>query len=330
MVIDSESMRAVRNAVQRVGDRLNDRYGGVIDRIRGLFAVELAIRTVREIAEDDVPHIAAGVAYYALFSIFPLILGLISILGFFVEPDEVQGRVIAFTSGFLPGSEDLISANIDAVIGLRGALGFFSLLGLIWSGSAMFGALNRAVNRAWDIHTDRPIYISKPRQLVMAICVGGLFALSMVCAAFVRAVGESAMLSAPVVNMVVNNSGRIALQAMSFILVLMIFLMVYRFMPNTKTYWRYIWPGALVSAALFELSKNLFIIYIERTAYHNVYGSVAPVMVLLFWAYVSSLIILLGAEICSEYERMKHNVERGVLRHHRRGARQAAAARGEP
>ena len=325
MVIDSESMRAVRNAVQRANDKINARCGGIIDRIRGLFVVELAVRTVREISEDDVPHIAAGVAYYALFSIFPLVLGLISILGFFVEPDEVQSRVVSFTSSFLPGSEGLISANIDAVIGLRGALGFFSLLGLIWSGSAMFGALNRAINRAWDIHTDRPIYISKPRQFLMAMCVGVLFALSVACAGLVRVVGEIAALNAPVIGAVVNNSGRIALQLTSFTLVLLIFLMVYRFMPNTKTYWRYIWPGALVSAALFEVSKDLFILYLERTSYEDVYGSVAPVMVLLFWAYVSSLIVLLGAEICSEYERMKHNVERGVLRH-RRSGRQAAAS----
>ena len=327
MVIDSESMRAVRNLVQRVNDKINARYGGAIDRIRSLFVVELTVRTVREIAEDDVPHIAAGVAYYALFSIFPLVLGLISILGFFVEPDEVQSRVIAFTSGFLPGSESLISANINAVIGLRGALGFFSLLGLIWSGSAMFGAVNRAVNRAWDIHTDRPIYISKPRQFLMAMCVGVLFALSVACDGLIRVVGEFSALDFPVLGLIVNNSGRIALQTVSFALVLLIFLTVYRFMPNTKTYWRYIWPGALISAALFEIAKELFIIYLERTSYEDVYGSVAPVMVLLFWAYVSSLIVLLGAEICSEYERMKHNVERGVLRHKRRG-RGAAAGGG--
>ena len=234
-----------------------------------------------------------------------------------MKAEDVQERVVTFTSSFLPGSEQLIANNIDAVIGLRGALGLFSLLGLIWSGSAMFGALNRAINRAWDIHTDRPLYINKPRQFLMAMCVGALFALSVSCAALVRVVGDMAMLNAPVVGMVVNNSGRIFLQAASFTLVVLIFLLVYRFMPNTKTYWKYIWPGALVSAALFETAKNLFILYLERSSYQNVYGSIAPVVVLLLWAYISSLIILLGAEICSEYERMKHNVERGVLRHKR-------------
>ena len=67
---------------------------------------------------------------------------------------------------------------------------------------------------------------------------------------------------------------------------------------------------------LFEISKNFFILYLDRFAsYQNVYGSIAPVIVLLFWTYVGSLIVLLGAEICSEYERMKNNVDRGVVRH---------------
>ena len=76
------------------------------------------------------------------------------------------------------------------------------------------------------------------------------------------------------------------------------------------------------------MSKDLFILYLARTSYEDVYGSVAPVMALLFWAYVSSLIALLGAEICSEYERMKHNVERDVLRHRRRERRVAEGASG--
>ena len=96
---------------------------------------------------------------------------------------------------------------------------------------------------------------------------------------------------------------------------LLIFLLLYKMVPNTKTYWRYIWPGALLAAVLFETSKNLFILYLERFAsYQNVYGSLAPVIVLLLWAFVSSFIVLMGAEISSEYERLKHNVDRGTVR----------------
>ena len=102
----------------------------------------------------------------------------------------------------------------------------------------------------------------------------------------------------PVVGFVVDNMGHLILQGVSFSLMLFIFLLLYKMVPNTKTYWRYIWPGALLAAVLFETSKNLFILYLERFAsYQNVYGSLAPVIVLLLWAFVSSFIVLMGAEI---------------------------------
>ena len=324
MVLDHESVRAVRNGVRKLSDHIDRRYGSVIARLRGLFVVELTVRTLRELSEDDVTHMAAGVAYYALFSIFPLLLGLIAVLGFFLESAEIQSRIIDLTAGFLPGSEQLIGDNIDSVLGLRGALGFFSLLGLLWSGSAMFGALNRAINRAWDIHTDRPIYIGKPRQLLMALSVGFLFAISTSSATVVRTAEDLSRFDVPVLSFLVDTAGQIMLQTLSFALMIVIFLLIYKFMPNTKTFWRYTWPGALVGAILFELSKNLFILYLESWAsYQSVYGSIAPVIVLLLWAYVSSLILLLGAEICSEYERLKHNLDRGVVRHRRRTSESA-------
>ena len=317
-MVDQESVRFIRRGIKRTSDWINSRFGGIIDRVRRIFVVELAVRTAKELSEDDVTHMAAGVAYYALFSIFPLLLGLIAVMGFFLDAEEAQVRVQDMTSGFLPGSEQLVADNISAVIGFRSALGVFSLIGLLWSGSAMFGALNRAINRAWDIHTDRPIYINKPRQLLMAMSVGVLFTISLSSAAVVRTSEDLESLDIPVVTLFAHTAGQIALQVISLSLMIVIFLMIYKFMPNTKTYWKYVWPGAITGALLFELAKNLFILYLGRWAsYQSVYGSIAPVIVLLLWAYVSSLILLLGAEISSEYERLKHNVERGVLRHQR-------------
>ena len=285
----------------------------MVRRFGEIFVVRLMIRTTKEISDDDVSHMAAGVAYYALFSLFPLLLGLIAVLSFFLESEQIQTKVIELTGGFLPGSELLVRDNIDATLGLRGALGVFSVIGMLWAGSAVFGALNRSINRAWDIQTDRPLYKGKPRQLLMALAVGVLFTLSFGSATVVRTAETLSQYDVPVLGFLVQQVGQILLQGFSFILVLAIFLLIYKFMPNTKTYWKYIWPGAVLGAVLFELAKNLFILYLERSTYQNIYGSVAPVIVLLLWAYVSSLILLAGAELSSEYGRMKENVERGTL-----------------
>ena len=297
-MLDHDSVRVVRNYIQRTGDRINNRYGGIIDRIRRIFVVELTLRVAREMSEDDLTHMAAGVAYYALFSIFPLVIGMITVFSYFLEPEQIQANISGAIGGFLPGSEQFVQDNIEGILNLRSALGLFSFLGLLWSGSAMMGALDRAINRAWDIHNDRPFYIGKPRHILMVISVGIMFPISMSSAAIVRTAQELPTLNFPVVGFVIDNVGYIILQGMSFVLMLMIFLMMYKMVPNTKTYWRYVWPGALVAAILFETSKNLFILYLEQFAsYQNVYGSVAPVIVLLFWAYVSSFIVLMGAGV---------------------------------
>lgn len=305
--------RSLNSTLRRVLDAGDRRFGGPARRIGEMFVVRLTVRTVQEISDDDVTHMAAGVAYYALFSLFPLLLGLIAISSFFLESERIQTQVIDLTGGFLPGSGELVQDNINAVLGLGGALGLFSVIGMMWSGSAIFGALNRSINRAWDIQTDRPLYKGKPRQLLMALAVGVLFILSVSSATVVRTAGDLAQYNVPVLGFLVQQIGQILLQGFSFILVLAIFLLIYKFMPNTKTHWKYIWPGAVLGAVLFELAKNLFILYLERSSYQNIYGSITPVIVLLLWAYVSSLIVLAGAEISSEYGRMRNNVERGTL-----------------
>ena len=297
-------------------DGLMRRLGPVRDRFGRYFLVKLLVRTVQELSADDATHMAAGVAYYALFSIFPLLLGLTAVMGFFVESQETRKELGGFVAQYLPGSSDLITDNIDIVLRLRGAIGVFSVIGLLWSASAVFGAIARAVNRAWDVHKDRPIYLEKPRQILMATAVGAMFVTSVGAAALLRMAGIASETDVAGSGLATETFGRLFLQAVSFSLTLTMFLVVYKFLPNTKTYWRFIWPGAILSALMFEVSKNLFLIYVNGFSnFENVYGSLAPVIALLLWVYVSSFILILGAELSSEYGRLRSGVDRGTLLH---------------
>ena len=304
-----ESMGMFRHALAAKAKYVDDLIGNIL-------VVKLLARTFREMSADDATHMAAGVAYYVLFSLFPLMLGLIAILSFFVDDATAQSQLTAWISGFLPGSEDLVVKNIDAVVSFRGALGLFAVLGLFWSGSAVFGAIARAVNRAWDVVDNRPFYVTKARQLGMALATGMLFAVSLTMATVVRIAGRITAAEVPGVQSLVSTGSLVVLQAGSFLLMLTIFLLIYKYLPNTKTYWRYIWPGALLGASLFELAKSAFMYYLNTlTTFENVYGSLAPVVALLMWAYISGLILILGAELSSEYGRLKRGVERGVPIH---------------
>lgn len=284
-------------------------------------AVSLAYRTVKEMSADDATHMAAGLAYYAVLSLFPLTIGLISLLGMIIEPESLEGDVYRFLQDYLPVSREVLSANIDAAGDIRGFLGVVSFLGLFWSGSLMFGAITRSVNRAWDIHQDRPFYIDKVRNIGMAVSVAPLFLMSLGTTTALQFLGQVEL---PVVgtvafldNSAINAAGRV----LPFLFSMAIFLLIYKFTPNTETHWRYIWPGALLAAVMFEIFKSAFVLYLEHYSnYDEVYGSLASVIVLLAWTYFSGLILIAGAEFASEYERMKYGVERGQLVPSRRKA----------
>ena len=275
-----------------------------------MFYLRLIWRTIREMSDDDATHMAAGVAYYAVFSLFPLLIGLVAILNLLPSSEVRQEQLTEFFAGYLPGSETLLAGNAQ----VGGALGMIAILGLLWSGSAIFGAVARVVNRAWDVQKDRPIFINKPRQMLMALAVGLMFLTSLGASTAVRMAEEFARHDLPALDFMIEAGGRIMLQAFAASLTLVTFLMMYKFLPNTKTYWHLIWPGAIVATVLFEVSKAFFLYYVQRFAsFQDAYGSGGDILVLLLWVYVSSLILILGAEFSSEYERLKRGRDRASV-----------------
>ena len=291
----------VRVRVRRLGRKLD-----------AIPVVHLAYRTVMEMGADDATHMAAGVAYYAMLSLFPLTVGLISLLGLMLDPAALEGDITGFFETYLPGSKELLAANINAAGNIRGFLGVVSFLGLFWSASLLFGAITRSVNRAWDIHQDRPFYIDKLRHILMAFSVAPLFLMSFSATAALQFLGTHDVPVIGRLEFLDHNAVNLLTRPLPFLFSLTIFLMIYKFTPNTRTYWRYVWPGALLAAVLFEVSKSVFVFYLDNFAdYERVYGSLASVIILLGWTYISSLILIAGAEFSSEYERMRLGVERG-------------------
>jgi membrane protein len=190
----------------------------------------------------------------------------------------------------LPTSVDQLESNIDNTIRLRGPIGIIGFARLIWAGSAMFGAISRAVNRAWGIRKDRPFYVKKIRDLAMALSAGLLIGLSIGLTSGVQIL-RSTDVSLP--YGVVETFTRI----LGLIITFGIFLLIYRFVPSMKVYWRYVWPGAILGAILFEIAKTLFVFYLANFSnYEMIYGSVASSIILLFWVYISAFTLILGAE----------------------------------
>ncbi len=276
--------------------------------------MQLVVRTIQELGDDDATHMAAGVAYYAILSLFPLLLGLIALFSLLLESETVQENLFDFFQTYLPSSTDVLESNIKAVIRLRGGLGLLSLIGLLWASSAIFGAITRAVNRAWDIDHDRPFYIAKLRHLVMALGVGILFLLSLSATTALEVLGRVELPFVGRLSFLENAAINLGTRFLPFLFTITIFLIIYKFIPNTKTFWRYVWPGALLAAILFEIAKSLFVFYLNNFAdYQAVYGSVGAVIALLVWTYISAFVLILGAEFSSEYGRLREGLGRGIL-----------------
>jgi membrane protein len=282
------------------------------DRLLDIPAIRLGVRTFKEMNSDDGPHLAAGIAYYTILSLFPLILGLLALASFFISPQTAKDWMMDFFRQNLPTSTDLLEQNLDNIYRFQSVAGLASLVALFWTASNMFAAISRSVNRAWDIHQNRPFLVQKARHLTMAVATGLLMPLSVVVAAsrafiddLVPGVVEEIPFLQSIGSMVITSF-------LSFLGALVVFSMIYKYMPNTRTYWSYILPGAILAAFLFEVAKHAFIIYLNNFAnYQNVYGSLASVIILLVWIYYLALILVLGAEFSSEYIRMRRGLSEG-------------------
>ena len=306
--------RRERREAQRRTDRwrLHARLRWLRSYLASFTVVELARRAWRELGDDHAIDLAASIAYYSILSLFPLAIGLVSLFSLVLESDSVQEDVYQFFHAYLPGSHALLAANIEAVGNIRGILGILSLLGILWSSTLLFGAISRAVNRAWDIEHDRPFYIEKPRHILMALSLAPLFLASVSLTAGLQVLGSEEIPVLGGFSFLEHNGINALARPLPFLFSFVIFLLIYKFTPMVKTHWRYIWPGALVAALLFEIAKSVFVFYLENyAAYERIYGTLGSAIVSLAWAYVSGFIVVIGAEVSSENFRMRMGAVRG-------------------
>jgi membrane protein len=285
-------------------ERLKIRLQTVKSRLLKIPAFQLIYRTALESSNHDATQRAAGVAYYVILSIFPLLLGLIAIFGYFLPSINLQDELLKFVGNNIPGATNILKQNITEIIKLRGVMSVLSIVLLFWSASTMFSAISLAINRAWDIRVYRSFFIRKASELGMALSLGILFLLSLGASTMISILRGALKLPATDF-IIVNLSSRL----LAFLLMLAVFLLLYKFIPNVKTYWRYVWPGALLAAIFFEIARTLFVFYLENFGHYELlYGSITSIIALLVWIYYSALILILGAEFTFQYSHIRNAV----------------------
>ncbi len=270
----------------------------------GSWLLALARGTIRRFRAHDCSLLAAGLAFYTILSLFPLLLGLTAIFGPLLEDTALQQQFIATVGNAFPGSADLVTRTFNEVTGGQRTIGAVSLVTLFWSASRIFVAIRRALNRAWGVERTHPFI---HRRLLEAAMLGSILLLVVVSWAGVALF--SAIRPLLPATLALPGSGPVAeavTALTSFALSLGAFALLYRYVPKANVTWSDVRLGALLAAILFEAGKYAFSWYLTSFArYSLIYGSLGTTIVFLVWTYLVALILLLGAELTAEYARLR-------------------------
>jgi membrane protein len=267
----------------------------------------LAFRSVKAFFEDSCSQRAAALSYYVLFSLFPLMILSVGIISFFLRDQSLQQDIVDQIMKNIPLSQDEGRANVSEALrnvasDQGGAIGIIGLIGMAWSGSALFGVLRSSLNVVFKVEQRRPLLIQKLFDIGIVLSFTPFFVLSIAATSTLR-IAKRASEDVPVFGPAAQQLG-FGWDVASFLLPVLIsfvaFFLVYWLVPARRQPPRYIVPGALVAAVLFEIVKIGFNIYLENLGnYDVVFGSLGAVVAFLFWVFLSANTMLLGAEVTS-------------------------------
>ena len=299
----SGESRAEENVVDVDDDRLPDRPTQLSKRSWGY----ILRKTYREFGDDHCTDLAAGLTYYAVLSLFPAAIAVISLLGVVGQRRSSVDNVIKVLEPLVSSSTlnsvqpalEHIAASPGAGIGL-----VLGILGALWSASGYVGAFGRAMNAVYEIDEGRPFWKLRPLMLIIT-----LVAILLVVCVLVMLV-----VSGPLADSIggVIGLGSQAVTAWNIakwpviaLFVVLIVAMLYYSTPNVKQpKFRWLSIGALVAIIVWILASVAFAFYVATFGSHDkTYGSLAGVVAGLLWLWITNVALLFGAELDSEIER---------------------------
>ena len=273
-------------------------------------------RTIKEFKEDDLTDWAAALTYYAILSLFPALIALVSIVGLVADPKTVTNTLTEVVDKLGPTSAvDTFEQPIDDIASNRSTAGFaliVSLAAALWSASNYVGAFIRADNAIYEVEEGRPFWRLRPLQIAVTIfmlLLVAIVALALVATGPVaRAVGESVGLGDTAITV-----WNLAKWPILLLMVITMIAVLYHTSPNVKLPgFRWITPGALLAVITWIVASVLFALYVANFgSYNKTYGALAGVIVFLLWLWITNLAILLGAELNAELERSRE-IQAGV------------------
>jgi YihY family inner membrane protein len=259
----------------------------------------MVAHALHQFHENDLFTSAAAMSYFGLMALFPALLLLLAIS----NKLAAGSQMLAHAVDVYPGSAKF----------LRDTIGGFSSLGfsaiatcvvlVFWAGSWVFAVIERALNRIWGAMS-RTFWHGRLLTVGMVGSVGVLLSISVLVTSVLVAMREIANRLSPrqlehytLLTSVGSAFWQVVFFAASYVVTVALFVLIYRFMPRAAVTVRDTLPGAILAGVLWEIAKYIFATSLHYFHYDQIYGSVGAVVAVLTWSYVSSLILLFGAQL---------------------------------
>ena len=257
-------------------------------------------KAAKDFSDKDAASTAAALSFYAVTAIPPLAVVLTAILSIvFSGPDAAQQLVSQVQAMFGKETAQTIASIIERRSQApNGTAAYLGMVVLLVGASGFFVQLQKGLNRVWDVEPDpeagwMQTVVKRVLSMTVVLGSGFLLLISLILSAFISA--ASLWLEERMgwgVGMTSLADGTISL-----VTITCLFALLFKFLPDVKVYWKDVWRGAFVTALLFLVGKFILGWYLGRTDFSADYGSAGALVLILFWVYYSSMILLFGAEL---------------------------------
>jgi membrane protein len=275
-------------------------------KLGGLTWKALAQRVWHEMQEDDVFGRAAQLSYYFLLALFPLLLFLTSLLGYFAEAGtELRENLLNYLGSVMPGSAyELVHTTVDEISKAKsGGKLSFGVLATLWAASNGMGAISESLNVAYNVKETRPWWKSRLMSIGLTVALAVLIISALTLVLYGGEIGEKIAASCGL-GSAFTLAWKILQWPIVLLFVLLSFSLIYYFAPDLRDQdWKWVTPGSVIALVLWLAVSFAFRAYLKYfDSYSATYGSLGAVIIMMLWFYLTGAAILIGGEINSEIE----------------------------
>ncbi len=274
-------------------------------RLKGIW--EFTRDVFDKFIDDKCPKLGAALSFYTIFSIAPVIVISIAVAALIFGKEAARGEIIMQIQGLVgyDGAEVIQTALKNAQYSSQGFITLLTgFVALVIGSTVVFVELQDSLNMIWKVRPKpgrnmfKGLLKDRVQSFAMVIGTGFLLLVSLVVSAVISSLNDYiSMRFFNIPKFFLDVSNIVISLLMSFLL----FMMIFKVLPDVHIEWKHVWVGALVTAVLFVLGKYLIGLYIGTSTLSSTYGAAGSLVIFLLWIYYSAQILFLGAEFTQVY-----------------------------